>query len=122
MTLPESLPPRARPTLLVVFSRTLCAASVVVALWAVSSWFYACDDRLLTACPDGKPSFELVFQAVLAVLASVVALAGWFFAKKGSRAAVIALAALVIILFVGWALFLDAAIHDWDDLKYFSLD
>lgn len=63
------------------------------------------------------PSFELVFQAVLAALGFVVTLLMLRFTKRGSyRLAYVALV-LGLLTFAAWALFLDAAAHGWHDLK-----
>jgi len=71
---------------------------------------------------NGRPSFELVFQLALAATAFAATLITWMLVRRRSYAAAGAMLALAILLCAGWALFLDAATHGWDDLKLLWLD
>jgi hypothetical protein len=58
-----------------------------------------------------------VFQIVLAMVGFAVTLLMWLFTRRRSyRLAAVALA-VALLFYAGWALFLDAATHGWDDLR-----
>jgi hypothetical protein len=96
----------------------LCVAAGFAGLVvAPGNWLYLCQDGTFERCLNGHPSFELVFQAVLAAAGFAATLVLRLFVNRRSYAlAGISLFAAVL-LFAAWALFLDAATHGWDDLK-----
>jgi hypothetical protein len=96
----------------------LCVAAGFAALFvAPGTWIYACQDGTFERCLNGHPSFELVFQVVLAAAGFAGTLVMWRFVRRRQYAwAGVALAG-ALLFFAGWAVFLDAATHGWDDLK-----
>jgi uncharacterized membrane protein YoaK (UPF0700 family) len=77
----------------------------------------ACQDGTFDRCLNGRPSFELVFQFVLAVAGFAVTLVLRLFVKRRAYGRAGSALAVAVLLFAAWALFLDAATHGWDDLK-----
>jgi hypothetical protein len=95
----------------------LCFAAGFAAVTGLYAWSALCEEGTFDRCSNGHPSFEVVFQAVLAVAGFLAMLAARAFLKRRSNA-LAGLALLVaLLLFAGWAVFLDAATHGWDDLK-----
>jgi hypothetical protein len=96
----------------------LCIAAGFAALFvAPGNWLYACQDGTFDRCLNGHPSFELVFQVVLAAAGLTATLIMRMFVKRGSSGLAGAALGVAVLLFAAWAVFLDAATHGWDDLK-----
>jgi hypothetical protein len=96
----------------------LCWAAVLALLLALIVWQGFCESGTFERCANGKPSFELVFQAVLAGAGFAGSLVTWLLVRsRSSYAPAGAAFATTVLLFAGWAIFLDAATHGWDDLK-----
>jgi hypothetical protein len=101
----------------VVVVRLLCLAAGFATFVAVGSWWGVCREGTFERCFNGHPSFELVFQAVLAALGFALTLLMLRFTKRGSYRLAGAALVLGLLSFAAWALFLDAATHGWDGLK-----
>ena len=106
-----------RQAIAVVVVRLLCLAAGFAAFVGVGSWWGLCREGNFERCMNGHPSFELVFQAVLASVGLVVALLMLRFAKRGSYRMAGAALVVGLLTFAAWGLFLDAATHGWDNLK-----
>jgi hypothetical protein len=103
--------------LAVLAARLLCFGAAFAALLAVVGWSNLCREGTFERCFNGRPSFELVFQAVLAALGFAVTLLMLRFTKRGSYRLAGAALVLALLIFAAWGLFLDAATHGWDNLK-----
>lgn len=106
-----------RQAIAVVGARLLCLGAAFATFVGVGSWWGACREGNFPSCMHGDPSFELVFQAVLASVGFAVALLMLRFTKRGSYRLAAAALVLGLLLFAAWGLFLDAAVHGWDGLK-----
>jgi hypothetical protein len=95
----------------------LCALAALAPLTAAYAWSSLCSDGTFERCLNGTPSFELVFQAVLASAGFCASLVVRLLVKRHSYGLAGTTLAVAIVLFAGWAVFLDAATHGWDDLK-----
>jgi hypothetical protein len=94
-----------------VAAALLCAAAGLTTVYAAGTGPAACQDGVFEQCLNGRPSFELVFQTVLAAAAFAATLAMRIFLKRRSYALAGATLAVTVLLFVGWALLLDATLH-----------
>jgi hypothetical protein len=96
----------------------LCWAAGFGLLVAIGSWSALCLDGTFDRCLNGSPSFELVFQAVLAGAGFAATIVMWLLVRSrpSYRPSVIA-AVIAVVLFAAWAIVLDAATHGWDDLQ-----
>jgi hypothetical protein len=99
----------------------LCVAAGVATLVALAAWGGLCREGTFERCQNGDPSFELVFQVVLALTGLGVAVMMCVFEARRSYRAAAAALAVALLIFAAWAVFLDAATHGWDDLKLLRL-
>jgi hypothetical protein len=106
-----------RQAILVLVVRLLCVAAGFATFVAVYGWSALCRDGDFDRCFKGHPSFELVFQVVVAALGLAVTLLMLRFTKRGWYRLACAALVLALLTFAAWALFLDAATHGWDGLK-----
>ena len=97
--------------------RLLCFGAAFATASGAYAWSALCEDGTFDRCFNGRPSFELVFQAALAGLGFAVTLLMLRFTKRGSYRLAVAAFVLALLSFAAWALFLDAATHGWDNLK-----
>lgn len=96
----------------------LCWAAAFGLLVAIGSWYAACLDGTFERCLNGRPSFELVFQAVLAGAGFAATIVMWLLVRSRPSYRPSAIAAVItVVLFAAWAIVLDAATHGWDDLQ-----
>jgi hypothetical protein len=93
------------------------AAGFAAVVVAPGNWMSLCQDGTFERCLNGHPSFELVFQVALAAAGFAATLVMWRFVRRRRYAWAGAALAAALLLFAGWAVFLDAATHGWDDLK-----
>jgi hypothetical protein len=95
-----------------------CWAADFGVLIALASWYAACLDGTFERCLNGKPSFEVVCQAVLAGAGFAATIVMWLLVRsRPSYTPAAIAAAIAVVLFAAWAIVLDAATHGWDDLQ-----
>jgi hypothetical protein len=109
--------PQSRETFASAAAWLICAAATIATITGAYAWSALCQDGTFDRCPNGNPSFELVFQLVLAGAGLASTLVMRFLVRRRRyRFAGVALV-IAVLLFASWALFLDAATHGWNDLK-----
>jgi hypothetical protein len=106
---------RADPTLRAAAWLLFLAAAAATVV-AAGSWYALCRDGTFERCLDGRPSFELVFQFVLAVAGLCFATLMLFFVLRRRLLAAAACFAAALAFYIAWAVFLDAATHGWGHL------
>ena len=116
MAPPRSQGPEWRD-LVTIVAGALCAAAGMGVIVAVVAWSSLCSEGTFERCMNGDPSFELVFQFVLACAGLAVTVVMWVLARRGSYRPATAMFVIAVVVFGAWAVFLDAATHGWDDLK-----
>ena len=108
---------RPRDSIFTAAAWLICATAAIGAVTSAYAWSALCQDGTFDRCPNGTPSFELVFQFVLATGGFATTVVMWFLVKhRRYHLAGVALA-IAVALFGSWAVFLDAATHGWDNLK-----
>jgi hypothetical protein len=106
-----------RHAVISVAAGLLCGAAGLAVATAAYAWSALCRDGTFERCLDGYPSFDLVFQVVLAAAGLAATLVMRSFVKHRHYRLAAAALAVAVLLFATWAVFLDAATHGWDDLK-----
>jgi hypothetical protein len=66
-----------------------------------------------TMCPDGDPTGTMSAQLIVGLLGIVPAAAMAFFAFRGQKRPAVVALIVGVVVWTGWALLNDAAVHDW---------
>jgi Na+/proline symporter len=66
-----------------------------------------------TMCPDGKPSTTMTAQLVVGLAGLVPAAVMAYFAFRDARRLAVAALLVGLVLWAGWVLLNDAAVHEW---------
>jgi hypothetical protein len=66
-----------------------------------------------TMCPDGHPTTTMKAQLIVGFVGIVPAVVMAFFAFRGAKRLAIAALVVGLVLWAGWGLLNDAAVHGW---------
>jgi Na+/proline symporter len=72
-----------------------------------------------TMCPDGQATSTMIAQLIVGLLGLLPPLAMAFFAFRGAKRPAVAALVVGLVVWAGWAVLNDAAVHEWgSDMRF----
>ena len=97
------------------------SAAAFGAFVAVTTHWVMCNGEIggSTMCPQGKPTSTMTAQLVVVLIGLAPPLVMIVAAFANKRRAALAAVVVGLILWAGWAILADAAVHGWDsDMQF----
>jgi hypothetical protein len=94
--------PHSRETFASAAAWLICAAATIATITGAYAWSALCQDGTFDRCPNGNPSFELVFQLVLAGAGLASTLVMRFLVRRRRYHFAGVALVIAVLLFASW--------------------